>query len=157
MKSRTFKKADQRDLNIDFKIGLISKIKSKTNNPFTGPVPLTALSKKLKDEVVCFNVAGTAHHIKTPDQIKKLRLKGGIFCEASVVHDWSNKFDPYACAIYVKKIKIGFIPGDLSEDFVKKARKRITYKYYICDLMTYLFEDNFYTGPIVVAIKQRRL
>lgn len=141
-------------LTSDAKKGLIVKeIIPETINPFSKPVHLTKAKKSLKDEVISFNIAGTEHYVTTPDQIKRLRKLGGLLCEARVVHEWKNKVDPFACAIYVKKIKLGYIPKDINKDFINRARKRITYKFYVCDLMTYIFEENFYTGPIVVAVK----
>lgn len=146
------KQVKEIELQLSPKNGLVVKyIKEKKIKIFSKPVKIDSNKKTALGNVMFFHVAGTKYSVTTKDQIKKLRNVGSS-CEVTLKHEWRNKYDDFACAVYCKRVKIGYIPKDLNRYFILKAQKRISYKFYVCDLETYEFEESIYGGPLVVAV-----
>lgn len=154
MKNKIPKHVKEIVLQIIPKKGLVVKyIKEKPAKIFTKPIKLESKKRGAEDNLILFKLSGCGYCAKSASQIKKLG-EAEDKCESVVKHEWRNKHDPYACAVYYKKIKIGYIPRHLNQEFINKAKKKIMYKFYFYELSNYDFENSGYSGPLIVAVKQ---
>ena len=112
----------------------------------------TVSFKQKRPQQFCFKIAGMEYTVKNIKEGKKLfeEIKVGEFVE--VVHERENKFDEYACAIYYKGKKLGYIPRDQNQDIVKLGLKNKTFSFMIN--RTVDFEDFYdsYKRPQILAI-----
>ncbi len=155
MKVKIPKHVKEIQIHISAKKGLVIKhIAEKPVKIFFKPVLIESKKKTSPTNVKYFNIAGTAHHIKTSAKIQKLSKMEDL-CKITIKHEWNNKHDPYACAIYCNKIKLGYIPRHLNKDFIAKAKNKIRYSFFVCNLTSYDFTESASVGPLVIAVRQR--
>ena len=140
------KKSKAEDTNvgwIKFKIEDVPKVKKLRR---------TVKFKQSKPLQFCFSIAGMEYSVKNIKEGKKLfeEIKVGEFVD--VIHERENKYDEYACAIYYKGKKLGYIPRDQNQEIVKLSLNNKTFSFIINTAVD--FEDFYdsYKRPQILAI-----
>lgn len=130
-------------------------MKTKHAKPkiFKKAINLESKKKFSSKNIIYFNIAGTQYHVKTVKQIQKLR-RCSHFSEALIKHEYKNRFDEYACAVHIKSIKLGYVPKELNQKIISNGQKNIKYKFYVCSLPVFDFEDAEFCGPLVIGIRR---
>ncbi len=92
-----------------------------------------AHKKELKfEKPTFFNLAGVSRAVNTKIKLRQFRNHVDYGTELTVKHEFKNKFDERACAVYFKSLKIGYIPRKLNEQFVKKTKVNKYYFFASC-------------------------
>ena len=65
--------------------------------------------------------------------------------------EFKNKFDADACAIYFRKLKIGYVPKSINSLFIKMASKKKYFIFISCfnPYLVDFYEPNEFSYPII--------
>lgn len=119
---------------------------------FKKAVKLASKKKALKDDLIFFNIVGIHFQFKTKKDQEKLFSELIPGSKLTVKHEFKNKFDEYACAIYFKGKKIGYVPRGTNQKIINQALKKKTYSYYISSEASFYFFDKYLKHPTVVGV-----
>ena len=109
----------------------IEYVKNKKIIKYKKPVKLNPKSN-FKVKPVIFYMSGFTHSINTKSKMKQFKLGIDAGTQFLIKHECKNKFDENACAIYFKKLKIGYIPKNHSSFFIDQAEKKKYFKFVSC-------------------------
>jgi hypothetical protein len=104
--------------------------------------------KSLKPKfTVIFPVAGMEYAIPQKRLAKKVFKKLKLGDALKVKHEKKNKFDAYACAIYFKNQKLGYIPKQYNKKIIKMFQTGHRFMFFICKTPSYQEYFEFYQRP----------
>lgn len=122
--------------------------------------PPKKLTKTLKlkhqnPQQLRFSVAGMEYAVK---EIKGIKKRKKLFEELSegqpirVVHERKNKVDEFACALYYKNIKIGYIPRYCNREIIECAKKNKNFIFIVTKSFDYDEFVDGYKRPEILAL-----
>ncbi len=88
--------------------------------------------KNFKNKPIVFYMSGFVHTVNTKSKINKFKKEIDSGTQFTVKHEYKNKFDNNTCAIFLKKIKIGYIPKNYCTYFIDQATKKKYFKFISC-------------------------
>ncbi len=106
-------------------------VKNKKILKYKKPVKLN-IKSNFKVKPVFFYMSGFTHSINTKSKMKQFKLGIHAGTEFLIKHECKNKFDDNACAIYFKKLKIGYIPKNHCSYFLNQAERKKYFKFVSC-------------------------
>lgn len=115
-------------------------------------VKLTAKKKIRKGDIIFLNIVGIQFEIKSKKAREKLFNELSPGSKLIIKHELKNKFDEYACAIYFKSKKIGYVPRGTNQIIIKQALKKKTYSFYISNEPSFYFFEKYLITPTVVGV-----
>lgn len=118
--------------------------------PFSKPIRIKTATKPYR--LYYFRVAGMRYVFKNIKSFEKVydRLSEGDVL--TIKHENKNKFDPCACEIYHKKIKLGYIPKEFNSELLYLAKKGKTFLILIHKLYSFSEFYDSYKAPEVVIL-----
>ena len=112
----------------------------------------TVKFKHIKSQLLEFTISGMEYSVKNINEGKKLfaeLVEGEL---VTVVHERNNEHDEFACAIYYKGTKLGYIPRTHNQSIIKLGQKNKRFSFVIKKSVDF---ESFYTDyvrPQILAI-----
>lgn len=128
----------------------ITYVKHKKKPKYKKSVNLK-YKRKIKEKPIIFNLAGVAHSVNTKAKLEQFRLGVDHGTQLNIKHEYRNRFDENACAVYFKNLKIGYVPKTLNSQFIDNAlaKKYFTFVSCFSPLLIDFSESNIYSFPII--------
>ncbi len=105
-----------------------------------------------KVELFYFEIAGLIYAFKNKRDLKKALtdLKKGV--QVTLKHEFRNQFDEYACAIYLDKKRMGYMPRSQNKKFLKLVERQKKFIFFVNKAVSYDFFIENYVSPEIIAI-----
>lgn len=113
----------------------INHINFKLDKDIKFKKPVKVQSKN-KFHLFTVNLSGMKHQFKNNLELKEILSKLEDYSEVSVKHEYKNKHDPFALAVYYNFKKIGYIASGWSQNIILAAEKGIRFDFYISRIIS---------------------
>jgi hypothetical protein len=114
---------------------------------FLKPIKMSPPTTSKVDKPILFEVVGLSQSLKT--KASKIHLNENLSNGDVLIlkHEYKNKFDNRACAVYWKNKKIGYVEKSINQFLIEKAQKMKFYKFYVhTNTMADFFEHNRFSA-----------
>jgi len=110
------------------------------------------IKKNDRIQTYSFHIVGMKYQIKSKKILKKILNEINSDQKLTVKHEYKNKQDNFACAVYYKKTKLGYVPQTLNQQILDLANHGRLITFVVSKPMLYHeFEDSV-LGLNVMAI-----
>ncbi len=88
-------------------------------------------------DLILTELAGLEHRVKDPLERRRLELQLMFGARLTLKRQPKNKFDKNACAVYLKRKHIGYIPREIAKLIAPKMDRGHKYKAFTLDFGIY--------------------
>jgi hypothetical protein len=88
-------------------------------------------------DLLITELKGLEYRVRDPLARRRLELELMFGCAVTIKRKLKNKFDKNACAVYLKRKHIGYIPREIAKIIAPKLDRGYQYKAFTLDFNTY--------------------
>lgn len=108
--------------------------------------------KKLDYTIIATGVVGSRYHLKSRRSVTLFFRKLSAGFPVQIVREPKNRFDKNACAVFIAKKQVGYIPRYDAKRIAKQLDRGIQYQFYV--FKTDLVEGSLYISLVGIRAAQ---